>query len=126
MSKASHGACGKSWEQSGNRTSHCGGCHETFVSLSVFDAHRRDSKCLAPEDVKYLKSGLAARADGIWYSPAAVAAAASHFGNDIAGPDSTGMHDHPTAEIQAAGGALSDSAPVDVGDGSVTAEGAAA
>ncbi|PRB08797.1 hypothetical protein CQ044_00030 [Microbacterium sp. MYb64] len=33
-----HG-CGKSWRQRGNRTSHCGGCHETFEGLTLFDAH---------------------------------------------------------------------------------------
>lgn len=33
-----HG-CGKSWRQRGNRTGHCGGCHETFEGGSLFDAH---------------------------------------------------------------------------------------
>ena len=34
-----HGKCGKSWVQRGDRTSHCGTCHETFSTLTAFDAH---------------------------------------------------------------------------------------
>ena len=84
---ASHGACGKSWHQSGNRTSHCGGCHETFASLAVFDSHRRDGKCLAPVDVTHNhKAPIAQRPDGIWYSPADAEAARAHFGNEVARP----------------------------------------
>ena len=36
-----HGACGKSWQQRGNRTGHCAACHETFEGLFLFDAHQR-------------------------------------------------------------------------------------
>jgi len=39
----SHGACGKSWKQRGNRTGHCGACHETFEGIALFDAHQRQS-----------------------------------------------------------------------------------
>ena len=33
-----HG-CGKSWKQRGNRTGHCGRCHETFEGTALFDSH---------------------------------------------------------------------------------------
>jgi hypothetical protein len=77
--KVSHGACGKSWEQSGNATSHCGGCHETFVSLSTFDAHRRGQRCNPPAEVKVAGTFLEQREDGQWYSPGAVAGARERF-----------------------------------------------
>ena len=48
-----HGACGKTWKQRGNRTGHCGGCHETFEGIALFDAHQRvgpdgEVTCLDP------------------------------------------------------------------------------
>lgn len=47
-----HGACGKSWLQVGEQTSHCGGCHLTFSGLRSFDMHQRmiegRSVCLSP------------------------------------------------------------------------------
>lgn len=57
---ASHGACGKSWNQRGNRTGHCGACHETFEGLSLFGAHQRRSEegklfCLSPEAMEHPK-----------------------------------------------------------------------
>lgn len=55
-----HGACGKSWTQRGERTSHCGGCHETFGALSIFDKHRRDGRCLPPAE------GLVQDDEGVW------------------------------------------------------------
>ena len=59
-----HGACGKSWLQVGNRTSHCGGCHLTFSSSHAFDMHQRmdngRSVCLSP---LALKTPLVARPD---------------------------------------------------------------
>ena len=55
-----HGACGKSWTQRGERTSHCGGCHETFGALSIFDKHRRDGRCLPPAE------GLVQDGEGVW------------------------------------------------------------
>lgn len=46
MTRASHGACGKTWEQAGNKSGHCSGCHETFYGLTAFDAHRKHGVCL--------------------------------------------------------------------------------
>ena len=66
----SHGACGKTWQQSGNATSHCGACHETFVSLRIFEAHRRGDGCVLPGEVIFRKRNLTRRVDGQWYSPA--------------------------------------------------------
>jgi hypothetical protein len=49
--------CGASWP--GTRISHCSSCHETFSSVSTFDAHRRAvdprasqyvGRCLDPRD----------------------------------------------------------------------------
>jgi len=103
----SHGACGKTWHQSGNRTSHCGGCHETFASLSVFESHRRDQKCLAPEDVRHnRKRGIAQRPDGIWYSPADAEDARAHFGNGVEQPDADPAGDSAEVADIAAQGAV--------------------
>jgi hypothetical protein len=59
-----HGACGKSWLQIADRTSHCGGCHLTFSGLRAFDLHQRiengRSVCLSP---LALKPPLVARPD---------------------------------------------------------------
>ncbi len=43
-----HGACGKSWKQRGNRTGHCSGCHHTFEGITLFDLHRRGGVCADP------------------------------------------------------------------------------
>lgn len=47
------GKCGEKW--SGVRVCHCGGCHETFSSLSAFDAHQRGTTpgqlCKKPEEM---------------------------------------------------------------------------
>lgn len=40
--------CGARWQQIGNQTGHCGGCHETFASLGAFDAHFRGLSCADP------------------------------------------------------------------------------
>lgn len=70
-----HGACGRAWWQSGNRTSHCGGCHETFASLTLFDRHRHGGVCADPATMTDLGQPLATETRGgggpIWYSPAA-------------------------------------------------------
>ncbi|WP_019358020.1 FDXHR family putative zinc-binding protein [Streptomyces sp. AA1529] len=49
-----HGECGRWW--TGNERSHASCCHETFSSLSAFDAHRRGGHCNPPHTV-----GLIAR-----------------------------------------------------------------
>lgn len=38
MTIITHGACGKSWSDA--RAAHCGGCHVTFGSRSLFESHR--------------------------------------------------------------------------------------
>lgn len=49
-----HGACGRWW--TGAERSHASCCHETFSSLSAFDAHRKGGRCNPPASV-----GLIAR-----------------------------------------------------------------
>lgn len=49
-----HGPCGLWW--TGRDRNHCGSCHETISSLSGFDAHQPDGKCVPPGSV-----GLVAR-----------------------------------------------------------------
>jgi len=60
---ATHGACGKSWVQHGNRTGHCSQCHETFEGVSLFDWHQivDDAgrvKCRNQQDTAWIKKGL--------------------------------------------------------------------
>lgn len=77
-----HG-CGRSWRQRGNRTSHCGGCHQTFEGLSLFDAHLEHGADgtlthLDPAEMKYrgLPLVLDARyGDGSWHRTDAAGAA---------------------------------------------------
>lgn len=55
------GYCGKCKERwTGSRKAHCTGCCRTFKSVSAFDRHRRDMKCLNPEDC-----GMTMK-DGVW------------------------------------------------------------
>lgn len=44
--------CGAWWQQRGNATGHCAGCHRTFSSLRAFDAHQvgDHNKCTNPAD----------------------------------------------------------------------------
>lgn len=68
-----HGACGKTWKQRGNTTGHCGGCHETFEGLAVFDLHRRENSdgkriCLPPESVE-LRGEPLRNVNGAWRGP---------------------------------------------------------
>jgi hypothetical protein len=68
-----HG-CGKSWKQRGSRTSHCGGCHETFEGLTLFDAHlvhEKDGSLthLDPRSMRFNGKPLkfdASYGDGAW------------------------------------------------------------
>lgn len=81
-----HGACGRTWHQSGNRTSHCSGCHHTFASLTLFDAHRRDGACRSPlaliDHGTPLRVETRGQSDGVWYSPGARAAARARFATE--------------------------------------------
>lgn len=68
-----HGACGKTWRQRGNTTGHCGGCHETFEGISLFDAHfaRPDGStpvCRAPETMEHPRGYPLKRVNGAWRS----------------------------------------------------------
>ena len=68
-----HGECGKGWKQHGNRTGHCGGCHETFEGLAVFDSHQSQSPdgttiCANPETVVFRKN-LLRLVGGTWRGP---------------------------------------------------------
>lgn len=70
-----HGACGKSWVQSGNRTGHCARCHETFSGVRLFDWHQQlqgdgSVVCLTPDDEKWQQYGLFYDADKMrWHVP---------------------------------------------------------
>ncbi len=65
-----HCRCGTHW--TGSNTCHCAGCHRTFTSPAAFTRHRRDSRCLDPDDL-----GMAAAArdymawslPGTWEGP---------------------------------------------------------
>lgn len=68
-----HGSCGKTWMQRGNKTGHCSGCHETFEGISLFDAHQRHRDprgiptCLDPATMDYPKGWPLARDEyGTW------------------------------------------------------------
>lgn len=68
-----HGACGKSWKQRGNRTGHCSGCHETFEGEALFDAHRSTFDdggrgCLDPNEMTFRGSALRLE-NGSWRGP---------------------------------------------------------
>ena len=69
----SHGACRKSWKQRGNKTGHCGACHETFEGLSLFDAHQRTAAdgstiCAYPSVMLFRKKPVRL-VDGTWRGP---------------------------------------------------------
>ena len=50
--------CGEVW--GGMSKAHCSNCHRLFKSVSAFDAHRRNLKCVDPEE-----SGMTMK-DGVW------------------------------------------------------------
>jgi hypothetical protein len=55
--------CGASW--SGEDRMHCGsGCHRTFDSIELWDAHRDDDRCVHPRTL-----GLVETKNHIWYLP---------------------------------------------------------
>lgn len=74
MAIVSHGACGKTWNQRGNRTGHCSKCHETFEGLSLFDWHQvlavdGSVICRDPSEPRWASKGLRF-IDGTWRGPA--------------------------------------------------------
>lgn len=44
---------------------HCSTCHQTFGSITYFDAHRKGGDCIPPHK---LKAGLTLR-NGVWRKP---------------------------------------------------------
>lgn len=67
-----HGACGKSWIQRGDRTSHCPSCHDTFAALRLFDLHRRNGTCVPPATIMERGEWLERDAEGVWTSPGSI------------------------------------------------------
>lgn len=72
--RVSHGACGKSWLQRGNRTGHCSKCHETFEGVALFDAHQSLDDagrviCADPRTMTFRKQPLRRTGDS-WSGPA--------------------------------------------------------
>jgi hypothetical protein len=57
------GGCTAEW--AGEDRAHCGRCHVTYDSITLFDAHRSDGVCLRPQVL-----GLAPTKNGIWTAPA--------------------------------------------------------
>jgi hypothetical protein len=75
-----HGACGQWW--TGAERAHCGGCCQTFSSLTSFEKHRRGLRCNDPASV-----GLVAREKPygtLWGLPAPVGGYAALRGGEAA------------------------------------------
>lgn len=68
----SHGACGRTWQQRGNRTGHCAGCHETFEGIALFDAHQTSDNgitvCKSPETMEHPRGWSLKQVNGSWRS----------------------------------------------------------
>jgi hypothetical protein len=58
------GGCDATW--AGEDRAHCASCHRTFDTVSVWDEHRRDDRCVHPR-----RLGLATTKNGIWFKPLA-------------------------------------------------------
>jgi len=59
------GGCDAQW--SGTSKCHCGGCHQTFSGIGLFDLHRVNDECKDPKGMK--KDGLPLKyEDGVWKS----------------------------------------------------------
>jgi hypothetical protein len=64
--------CANVWQ--GHSTAHCGACHETFTTLTVFDMHRKGTyepdtrHCETPQSVGLVKSN---RGYPCWQRPGA-------------------------------------------------------
>jgi hypothetical protein len=56
--------CANRWD--GLSTAHCGACDETFSTPGVFEKHRRDCKCLPPQEAGLV---LTRRAYRCWFTP---------------------------------------------------------
>lgn len=66
----SHAECKKTW--TGSTAAHCSGCHETYSSVALFDAHRvgygERGSCKPPGSIRY--DGQRLRLDqGVWKPP---------------------------------------------------------
>ena len=83
LALTSHGACGKTWKQRGNRTGHCSGCHQTFEGLALFDAHQRlrpDGSVICADPATMLFRHQPLRlVDGTWRGPEMPKTAVSRF-----------------------------------------------
>lgn len=53
--------CDTTW--TGTSRCHCSGCHQTFSSITSFDAHRRRFQCLDPATIGLVQT------NGLWHSP---------------------------------------------------------
>jgi hypothetical protein len=96
----SHGACGKTWRQVGDRTSHCAGCCQTFASLTLFEAHRSRNRCVDPAEITHRGQLLAQDVLGVWFSPGERDRARTRFGvggTGIPAPDKVDPADHTLA-----------------------------
>ena len=56
------GGCAAAW--AGDDRAHCGGCHVTYDSVSLYDAHRTRDRCVGPQVL-----GLVPTKNGIWRQP---------------------------------------------------------
>ena len=57
------GGCTAVW--AGEDRAHCGRCHVTYDSITLFAAHRPRGTCIPPQAL-----GLASTKNGIWRQPA--------------------------------------------------------
>jgi hypothetical protein len=70
------GTCPATW--TGTSACHCAGCHQTFVSATLFDAHRAQygerGVCRRPADLTYTSGSRAGEPvmffrEGMWRGP---------------------------------------------------------
>jgi hypothetical protein len=65
---ATCGGCDTRW--SGLAIAHCGGCHHTFSGVTLFDLHRRRSRCTDPAAIRHKGEPLVRSDVGVWRYPA--------------------------------------------------------
>jgi hypothetical protein len=53
------GGCAASW--AGDDRAHCGRCHVTYDSITLYDTHRTGGRCARPRAL-----GLVSKKNGIW------------------------------------------------------------